>query len=232
MVCSINEFIKNRHWLVINVLCLIFFFCQFGGVLDGYIDPVNTNTVVGTQDLQYLAFPVIFKICVTPAFNKTFLYEAGYDGIEGYFTGRSKFNESKFGWAGHGNGSKEFGNVTELMNKARLHDVKDIFIDVTIWSLKNQLIEISLDSVKVLRPTYPSNCYTLDLGDNLEVKEQGVKQVFFDLTIMNNYSMEILLEDRSLACYREIKYNNFYSSGPDIILDNLGQKISEYVKLT
>ena len=83
MVCSINEFIKKRHWLLINVVCLIFFFLQFGGVLDGYIDPVNTHTVVGTQDLQNIAIPIIFKICVPMAFNQTFLEESFYDGIVG-----------------------------------------------------------------------------------------------------------------------------------------------------
>ena len=46
-------------------------------------------------------FPVLFKLCVKPAFNQTELEAAGYENSWGYFKGESMFNSSIIGWAGH-----------------------------------------------------------------------------------------------------------------------------------
>ena len=46
-------------------------------------------------------FPVIFKACVQPGFDKKELVSAGYEDFIQYFHGRSRINSTNFGWNGH-----------------------------------------------------------------------------------------------------------------------------------
>jgi len=58
------------------------------------------------------------KVCMKPAYSLEYLNAAGYRGIYEYFLGESRYNSSLFGWAGHTEEGKIFGNVTgfELLN--------------------------------------------------------------------------------------------------------------------
>ena len=82
---------------------------------------------------------------------------------------------------------------------------------------------ISLDSVKIWLMNYPYNCFTLDLSNNTMVKKKGIKQIFLHFPILDNYSAEIYLQGKSLACNREIKSHKFFFSGPVIKLLDLGK---------
>ena len=95
---------------------------------------------------------------------------------------------------------------------------------VQILTMENEFIYPDLSLVRVRRPNYPFNCYTLDLSEHEEVKNVGVKQLFITFRTKKNYSMELLLEDKALACNREIKYHKFYFSGPSVELKDLGKK--------
>ena len=94
-----------------------------------------------------------------------------------------------------------------------------------VWSMTNQWFNISMDSVKVWRLNFPHNCYSLDLTNNRDVHEKGVKQLFLDFLILKNYSVEILLEGQSLAGFRIIKAHRSQSTGDAIRLENLGESI-------
>ena len=76
--------------------------------------------------------------------------------------------------------------------------------------------------VRVRRPNYPFNCYTLDLSEHEDIKNVWVKQLYITFKVKKNYSMELLLEDKALACNREIKYHKFYFSGSSLELKDLG----------
>ena len=93
-------------------------------------------------------------------------------------------------------------------------------------TLTNEDLNIPLTSVVLPRPNYPYNCFTLDLSKNEEIKQKGVKQIFFYFSTLNVSSVKVILMDKSLACNREIKYNKFYFSGTNIEVNNLG-KISD-----
>ena len=110
-----------------------------------------------------------------------------------------------------------------MLEKATLHTLEQALTEVSIWSMENTYINISLDSIKIWRLNYPYNCYTLDLTNNREVKEKGVKQLFLVLPLLANSSLEVLLQGNSLASNREIKDHRFYSSGEDITLEDLGE---------
>ena len=52
----------------------------------------NTTCRVTERPLLGEKFPVVFKICVFPAFNGSALEEVGYNNSILYFDGRSKYN--------------------------------------------------------------------------------------------------------------------------------------------
>ena len=97
------------------------------------------------------------------------------------------------------------------------------FIRINVWAMSNEYYTIPLKSLKVWRPNLPFNCFTLDLTGYEEVKEKGLKQIFFNFHSMNGTSAEILLGDKTLACSREIKDNKFYFSGPSLEVEDLGK---------
>ena len=111
------------------------------------------------------------------------------------------------------------------MEKAQLYTAEEAIDRVQIWSMTNENIKINMTSIKVWRMNYPHNCFALDLTNNTEVEQKGVKQMYFYFPVMENTSVSILLKGKSLACNREIKANQFFSSGDDVTLPNLGERV-------
>ena len=66
--------------------------------------------------------------------------------------------------------------------------------------------------------------YSLDLSKNSEVTEQGVQQLSLEFFMLENFSVEVLLEGESLAGYRPIWAHRSQSSGDRIGLENLGRE--------
>ena len=75
------------------------------------------------------------------------------------------------------------------------------------------------DLVEQRRVNYPNNCYTLDLSNNKEVVEKGIKslQVEFNSKKRKNLSMvQVKVEGSSLSCARDIFDHMFYATGDPI----------------
>ena len=71
--------------------------------------------------------------------------DAGYDtkyGSWGYFLGKSKWNRSIEGWAGHTNASGVRGSVEETVEKLTLHSAEEVIDDIDIWTMTNKFINI------------------------------------------------------------------------------------------
>ena len=101
MKCFLNI---KWPWLAVLLICGLAFLVQLRSVYMNYMNPTVFNTVVENMNLHELEFPLVFKICVKPGFNNSALEEAGYDSSFGpldYFIGKSKYNRSYHGWAGH-----------------------------------------------------------------------------------------------------------------------------------
>ena len=112
-----------RPWLLVYSVCLTACLLQLASVLQGFMSPHLTNTVTEEIPLEGMAFPLILKLCVKPAFNLTGLDLAGYDttwGAYSFFMGQSKFNRSIVGWAGHTNTAGVQGTVQELLDNITL----------------------------------------------------------------------------------------------------------------
>ena len=115
------------------------------------------------------------------------------------------------------------GSVREVVEQVSLHTVEQVVKQITVWSMTNEVFNISLDSVQVWRLNFPYNCYSLDLTKNSDVTKKGIKQLFFYFYLLENFSVEIILEGQSLAGYRMITDHRFYSAGDAIRLEDLGK---------
>ena len=131
---------------------------------------------------------------------------------------------SEYGWAGHTENSGVLGSVKDLVEEVTVHSVEQVIKGMKVWSVTNEWFNVSMNSVKVWRLNFPHNCYSLDLTNNRDIKEKGVKQLFLDFFILKNYSVDILLEGQSLAGFRIIKAHRSQSTGNAIRLDNLGDR--------
>ena len=104
------------------------------------------------------------------------------------------------------------------------HTIAKVMKGIKLRLMSNKDIDISLDSVKVWRLNSPYNCYSLDLTNNRDVREKGVKQIFLNFNILEEgVSVGILLEGQSLAGYRMIKAHRSQSTGDAIRISNLGE---------
>ena len=66
------------------------------------IVPKDTVLRFEERSLDDIEFPIIFKICITPAFNITEIQDAGYEIVWDYFTGTSRYSRNRiYGWSGH-----------------------------------------------------------------------------------------------------------------------------------
>ena len=203
------------HWKLVHLACLAAFLVQLGGVLEGFLRPTITSTVVEQKNLQDIDFPLCFKICIKPGFNAIVLNEMGYDtsdGSYGYFSGRSRFNRSVFGWAGHTNTSGLVDSVSGIYNRISLN-ASDVFVYLEMYTMTDEVFNLSLDHVLLARPNYPHNCFTLDLTNNTIVKERGLKQVYLAFCDLDK-QFEVHPQGCNLYTDRNIKAHNFYSSGP------------------
>ena len=208
-------------WVVVNAICALILTFQLCIVLDGYINPSVTHTWekdVRLEDIK--EFPVVFKICVIPGFNSTALNEVGYNDSWSYFLGKSRFDNSTYGWAGHSElGNDSLGSVEEVLSRVIDQGQSGIFKRIYVWTTDEDEVDIPLGSLNSGRVTYPHNCHHLDLSTVDEMKNKGVEDLYIELAEMNNmeqYSVEIRLKGRSLNCNRDIKDHHFFSSGENI----------------
>ena len=98
--------------------------------------------------LEEIDFPLDIKICAEPAFDESAIVDAGYGSGEwsqyDYFTGRSRFNGSIFGWAGHTPQAGPVGSVEEVLDKVRNHKVADIV----------EFVQFDFNNEKILRISF------------------------------------------------------------------------------
>ena len=99
-------------WYLIRFACLVAFLVQITTLIAGMINPKETLIRTEKVDFDQIDFPLVFKICIKPGFNETELKILGYRNSLDYLMGKSKYNESLFGWAGHTADGKTVSNVS------------------------------------------------------------------------------------------------------------------------
>lgn len=157
---------------------------QLASILEDFIKPTLTNTMVEKKKLEDFNFPLLFKICPMVGFNETALKEYGYETASRYFKGESMFNRSMKGWGGHKNDSLEpQDSVEEVYAKVKNYEVGDIvdFIRISFEPGKNKKIISDNDKLYLERVNYPANCFTLNLANDTDIQEKGIIDIGFIL---------------------------------------------------
>jgi hypothetical protein len=145
----------------------------------------------------------------------------GYENTISYFEGRSKYNTSILGWAGHTNTSGVQDSVAGVLKRVRAHTVEEVISKVTLYGTDNTCYSIHISEFHLGRVNFQHNCYTLDIASNAEVKKYGVKKMIIDGKALENRSVEVHVQGSSLACDRNIRAHLLYSEGDKIRLQKM-----------
>ena len=211
---GLGMFTDPRHY--IYVLCFFAFSFQVYHLYDqSYVNPIYTDTQIIKKNIQDIEFPVIFKICIQPGFDKKELKSVGYHSERNYFDGSSHFNSSIKGWAGHKENGNIFGSVTDIMNTVVTNHSK-ILKGINVWTKSKKWLTIPNKYVRLRKPNRPNNCLSLNISESTDIKKEGILQVFFFFNPVNEYNADILLEDKDRYCDRAIKSNRLALFGQQL----------------
>ena len=133
-----------RPIYLLYLSCFGLFVLQMGLLIHSRLHPEKTISSTELKKLGEIPFPAIFRICLKPAYNETFLQQAGYETAWSLFTGKkkiarkiktekrkktqikwyfftgcNKFSNSTLGWAGHTEEGKVFSNVSGWIQELR-----------------------------------------------------------------------------------------------------------------
>ena len=120
---KLEMLLKFSKKLLVFASCVAFLI-QLYQITHDTIYPTITTTNIYEDSL--VDIPFIFKICPNPAFNASVLHSLGYNSSTYYFIGRSAFNFSVYGWAGHNK------NNTILTKPENIYSKISIFTDPKI----------------------------------------------------------------------------------------------------
>ena len=173
------------------------------------------------------SFPLVIKICVSPGFNQTAIYELGYAGLWQYFRGKSRFDNNVFGWAGHTDQNTSWATVQETFEKIQINKVTDIIKSVSIRPntdpgapLKWLFLQ---DKIFLERVNYPYNCYNLDLTNDSRLNGKSFKTMSLNFkTSKQVQAVHIQLHGKTLAAHRQIFDHTVFSTG-DVIKARPGE---------
>ena len=173
-------------------------------------------------------FPLLTRVCVRPGFDMAALREAGYNSTDSYFTGKSRFNSSVIGWAGHTKDGKVKPDSIEGLFEGLKQNVSlSAYLDsIMVTTIHEQKVTLKINEVaKNDRINYPDNCQTLDVTQNNRIKNEGVKDIQFRFhSFPANVSIYVILLGKSSACSRTLTELAFFQSGDRITFASSWEK--------
>ena len=100
----------------VQILCCIAF--TIHAIVNLYItlNPQETVMRFEPTNLDDMEFPIVFKICLNPAFEINKIKSAGYSSLWAYFEGWSKYQKEIYGWAGHYENGSVISSVEGRIN--------------------------------------------------------------------------------------------------------------------
>ena len=205
-------------WILINITCAGILAVQLVHVLTGYLKPTITKTWEKEMPLQDMDFPLVIKVCVNPGLNQTALKEIGYKDTWDYFLGRSSFNSSVYGWAGHTKNSGNIKSVKEISEHVSDFEIEKIFSYITVYTRDAGTIDIPLKQLKLNRDNYPNNCHSLSLSTSRKLKGKEIQQLFLGVRDLGNHTIWIHFVGNTLVTGRMIREQSRSSTGDPIKL--------------
>ena len=207
-------------WTVVNSICILAAFIQLVFIIANYINPVQLNTIASEIALKDIDFPLDIKICAEPAFNESAIFEAGYERkIYKYFIGRSRFNKTVVGWAGHTKDYGTVGSVEEVLDKVRNHKVDDVIKGIS-FNFENETLDDILVTAHLNRVNYPQNCYTVNLTKLNKARRETMKTLWMYFKRGKTKKITIHLQGRTLATNRDVFDNTYNTVGDEIFVES------------
>ena len=184
------------------------------------------------QDLDEIEFPVLFKVCITPAFKIEQIIKSGYSNLWFYFMGKSTKSSKIYGWAGHTRNGTVISTPESIL-KDTVVDIKEVlkYIWVKFRGGKGRAFYTKTSrgyiTATLRRPNYPSNCYDVDINKLTGGRLKEFYQIQFNFHPVN-YKVEIILEDARRTLSRTYKYNKFGTSGSGVLISELDLPLNIY----
>ena len=160
-------------------------------------------------------FPLLTRVCIRPGFDMPALWRAGYHSTDGFFSGKSRFNSSVIGWAGHTEDGEVVGKVEDLFDSLKQNvSLKTHPHSIIVTTTLGQKVTLNISELaKEDRINYPDNCQTLDVTQNIAIKMEGVKDIQFRFqSLPTNVSIYVILLGKSSACSRTLAELTFSQS--------------------
>ena len=96
----------------INTLFVIICLAHISSITYFLIYPEYPDIKIYKRDLSDIEFPLSFKICVSDVNGADKRYTTfGYKGDYEFFSGKSMYNSSMYGWSGHTENGSSLGTV-------------------------------------------------------------------------------------------------------------------------
>jgi hypothetical protein len=224
----------------------VVFLVQLCSLVHSALYPTELYTTMRKEPLTRENFPLTFKLCVTPGFNETALYEAGYDSAYHYNMGWSRFNGTFGGWAGHTLDGGTLNATGNSYGRIQLYFVRftDIFYRgvnaeklsdflASVWTADSD-IDINskyiwdVDSFDPKMTTFMDKmCFTLRNTSMIASKELFF--MFKQDTGLNEAELFILNSNQVVA--RTILEQHLYFLGPQMKVD-LTNKTASFAHTT
>ena len=105
------------------------------------------------------------------------------------------------------------------------YDWNKIVEKVAIYTIDNEIINVSGENIRwSLAEQYP-NCQPLDLWDYFDFKNDTPLLIYIFFKRVDNLGVTISIEDRQKAVSRTLKSNRLMYTGPSLSLSNLSAPI-------
>ena len=98
------EFLLN---IILTCICLVHIIVN----LHIIINPVSPSVKKYEKQLENIDFPLIFKVCLSNKYDFDNSKAWGYQLKLAFFEGKSRYNNSIYGWSGHSEDGNSLGNV-------------------------------------------------------------------------------------------------------------------------
>ena len=239
-LCSASKSIIQS---ILVIIC-VFHICS---IVYLNANPRLPNIIKYKKDIEDIEFPISFILCINPKKNgvekmKTF----GYLDEWSFFFGKSMFNDSIIGWAGHSKNGSIYetaeGNQNlifqylKILNSELLKDVSydwsSIVANISLISNLDKDKSISGKAIKwSLVPLFP-NCQSIDLLDYFEINSPFLVLFFFHE--FQDMGISLYIQERNRAVKRTLQSNLMAYSGPQVKINDMsvGQEIRVMIKIS
>ena len=136
---NLIRYITQKSLYLLYIGCFIIFVIQMAVLIYNRMNPSQTISSASQKQLADLEFPVIFKICIKPAFDDEELNKAGYSSSYDYFLGCSKYDGHLLGWAGHTEDGRAVSNVSGCRYSRQNHQILFLLLYLFLLQIFNNV---------------------------------------------------------------------------------------------